>query len=156
MIEDLTLFTVCYLAELQGQERLGKQASKWASIAIISCNDLDDTGLIIYHTGNNCNVNHVPCITSIELPESVSCISGLDSNEEQDVGHEFKQPVVCQPASWQCNEYLGDEDARAHTHTVSDAVWQWLGSVILIIMQSDNAGSKISHRRGRCFIFLQR
>lgn len=33
---------------------------KWESIAIISCNDLDDTRLIVYHTGANCNLNYVP------------------------------------------------------------------------------------------------
>lgn len=145
----------CLLFSKASRAKVARETSKWASIVIvICCNDLYDTGLIIYHTGTNCNVNYAPIITSIELPESASCISGLDNNEEQDVGHEFKQPVVCWPASWQCNEYLGDEDTHTHPHSLWCCVTA--DSAILFIMQSDNAVRRISHRRGACFMFLQR
>lgn len=40
---------------------------------------------------------------------SSSSLSGLDSNEEEDGGHEFKRLV-----SWQGNECLGNEDMCAH------------------------------------------
>lgn len=50
--------------------------------------------LIIQRIGANCNVGDLPCITIPGLPESSFSLYGFDSNEEQDVGHEFKRPVV--------------------------------------------------------------
>lgn len=54
----------------------------------------------------------------ISLVITSSSLSGLDCNEEQDVGHEFKRPVVCWPASWQGNECLSDENAHTHSQSL--------------------------------------
>lgn len=60
----------------------------------------------------------------ISLVITSSSLSGLDCNEEQDVGHKFKQPVVCWPASWQGNERLSDENAHTHTYTHGQSLIQ--------------------------------
>lgn len=65
-----------------------------ASIVIVSCYDVEKIELIIQHIGANCYVDNLPCIAVASLPESSSGLYGFDSNEEQDVGHEFKRPVV--------------------------------------------------------------
>lgn len=83
-------------------------------------------------------------ITISEHPMLSSSLSGLDSNEEQDVGHGFKWPIVCWPASWQGNDLM---EMHTHAHTAISDVdrLNWLCHPI---MQSGSVGGEMSHRRG--------
>lgn len=53
-----------------------------------TCSDVDDQKT--NNAGKNCSVNHLPRYYH-QFPSS---LSGEDSNEEQDVGHGFKRPIV--------------------------------------------------------------
>lgn len=110
-------------------------------VVILCCIDDIPQFTMIYNSGTNFNVNRVPYVTSVGLPVSVWCISGLDSNEEQGVGR-GSSCLSCVDMQAGSVMSICVMKTGTHTHTFS-----YVGRVILFIMQSDTAGGGISHKR---------